>query len=87
MFKEILTNVAKHSSCNRASVNLKVSGNEVSLSVIDDGLGFDRETVRRGNGLDNISSRSGLLGGTVAVESAPGKGTRWDVRFAIEKST
>ena len=49
----------------------------VKFSVTDDGAGFDpAETAERGHGFVNMSDRLGAIGGTVEVDSAPGRGTR-----------
>jgi signal transduction histidine kinase len=49
----------------------------VAFTVADDGVGFDPAALARsGHGFVNMSDRLGAIGGTVAVDSAPGRGTR-----------
>jgi signal transduction histidine kinase len=74
---EALQNVTKHAGPS-ASANVHLSGGDawVWFSVKDDGAGFDPRTVARGRGLDNMSDRLSALGGSLAVDSAVGEGTR-----------
>lgn len=49
---------------------------ELTFEVRDDGPGFDEATARAGSGLTNMRDRVAAVGGTLAVHSAPGRGTR-----------
>ena len=79
--QEALTNVAKHARAKHVAVDLDRAAHDVSLSVRDDGRGFDpaRETARDGRGLGlglfGMAERVALVGGTFAVWSQPGAGT------------
>jgi len=75
IYKEILNNVVKHARARRVEISIGEEGGIFTLRVADDGIGFDEKTIRRGNGLDNLKKRGGMLGGTLRVESSPGKGT------------
>jgi hypothetical protein len=71
---EALANVAKYASATRAEVYIATTDGRVSLSVADDGIGgADRS---RGTGLQGLADRVEALGGTLALVSPPGKGTR-----------
>jgi two-component system sensor histidine kinase UhpB len=48
----------------------------IGFAVEDDGVGFDPAIVQRGAGLDNLAERMQALGGTLGVDSRPGRGTR-----------
>jgi signal transduction histidine kinase len=72
---EALQNVAKYAGVSSATVRLSASNGQLSFSVSDDGAGFDAENVARGTGLTNMADRLEALGGGLAVESAPGRGT------------
>ncbi len=81
--QEALTNVAKHAHANRVGVTLRYDAGAVSLSIEDDGQGFDQQGRRRaarrpatGIGLLGMQERFELLGGRVSIESRPGNGTR-----------
>ena len=52
--------------------------------VTDDGAGFDLSSgAQRGHGFVNMSDRVGAIGGSIAVESAPGKGTKISGRIPL----
>jgi signal transduction histidine kinase len=77
---EALQNAAKHAGDGaRATVTIGRSGDGTSLefTVADDGVGFDGGgAAGRGHGFVNMSDRVGAIGGTLAVESSVGAGTR-----------
>jgi len=81
---EALQNAAKHAG-NGASavVRLDEQGDELCFEVADDGVGFEPQAVGRGTGLVNLADRVSAVGGTLAVESAPGKGARIRGRIAV----
>ncbi|MER6350023.1 histidine kinase [Streptomyces sp. NPDC001532] len=75
-----LANVREHAAATTATLTLTCLDDEIVLDVADDGRGFDPRTpapVRdvRGHGLPAIRARLRQLGGTLAIESAPGEGT------------
>ncbi|MEO8596479.1 MAG: sensor histidine kinase [Candidatus Solibacter sp.] len=74
--QEALTNVARHAGAKSIRVTLHGGCDTLSLSVEDDGSGFDVQRVRdRGLGLLNIEERVRELGGRVQFLSAPSRGT------------
>ncbi len=76
IFKELLNNILKHANANQVTVNLNNSEKDkLVLSVSDNGQGFDPETVRKGQGINNIRTRTQRIGGTIDIYSAPGKGS------------
>jgi signal transduction histidine kinase len=80
--QEALTNVAKHACANQVCVALHCDAEAVSLSVEDDGRGFDNQarlsvsSWPMGIGLLGMQERLESLGGRLEVESRPGQGTR-----------
>ena len=83
ILQESLTNVAKHAQATRVEAHLEADGDQLVLMVHDNGLGFATSDPRKPNsyGLMGLRERAYLLGGTVEVDSAPGKGTRILVRI------
>jgi signal transduction histidine kinase len=83
IFQECINNIVQHSGAAHVFVTIDYGGASVSLTIEDDGKGFIREEVAgplgdggaRGLGLLGIEERARLLGGEVAIESAPGEGT------------
>ncbi|MEU3303041.1 GAF domain-containing sensor histidine kinase [Streptomyces sp. NPDC006678] len=76
--QEALHNALRHSDAELVAVSLARRGQGAVLSVTDDGKGFEPGTVRRAGrhlGLVSMGDRAGGVGGTLTVESAPGKGT------------
>ena len=80
--QEALHNALRHSGATRVDVTLERSGPGAVLRVTDDGSGFDPQAIRsagRHLGLVSMRDRSSGVGGTLTVESAPGKGTTIDM--------
>jgi signal transduction histidine kinase len=79
--QEALTNVAKHSQANTVNVDLKLADSGVSLTIRDDGAGFDSARYSRGDGvglglgLFGMEERASLLGGELSIKSERGRGT------------
>ncbi|MFU8813223.1 MAG: ATP-binding protein [Balneolaceae bacterium] len=83
IFKEIVTNAVRHSNADGIQISMELNRGTVMLTVSDNGDGFDPETVKRGNGLNNIVRRAEHVGGRAVVNSTPGTGTEWRVYFPI----
>lgn len=84
--QEALTNVARHSGSGRTEVLVMASGHALVVRVKDDGAGFDlKDAVDRkdSSGLSGMNERATLLGGTLTVETAPGKGTSITAEFPV----
>jgi len=74
--KEAVTNIVRHSGCSAAHIRLTTGKREITLEVSDNGKGFLLSAAAPGNGLMNMRTRAGKAGGSFAVESSPGGGTR-----------
>jgi signal transduction histidine kinase len=74
--RELLVNVAKHAKSATAHVRIWHAEEVVRVSVEDSGIGFDPEARHEGYGLLALRDRVGQMGGSVAIESAIGRGTR-----------
>jgi PAS domain S-box-containing protein len=86
VLQEALRNAVKHSGGRHFNVELWGTSDEIHLAVSDSGMGFDRETARRGRGLGLISmeERLKLLKGTFSIESKPKRGTTIRARVPID---
>lgn len=73
--QESLTNAGRHAQATEVSVRLRVSDGSVALEVTDDGVGFDVGSPTRWSGLRGLRERCELLGGSMEIGSAEGKGT------------
>ncbi|HSL97176.1 MAG TPA: GAF domain-containing sensor histidine kinase [Candidatus Deferrimicrobiaceae bacterium] len=86
--REALSNVARHSGAERASLVLSAEGDVAVLTVADAGRGFDAE-IRPGAGhfgLANLHDRAAAVGGELEIDSGPGRGTRIIVRLPLTQS-
>jgi PAS domain S-box-containing protein len=80
--QEALTNVARHARAQHVHVTLARIDEDCLLEVRDDGRGFDPVATRkRSFGLAGMKERMLMLGGKIDIASAPGKGTRINVRM------
>lgn len=79
--QEALTNTVKHAHAKHIRVSLKQGGPRIRLEVWDDGVGFEpaQQLSIEHVGLLAMRDSVELLGGTISIKSAPGKGTRIEV--------
>ena len=87
--QEALNNVAKHSRAQRVFIRLSRQPNVVYCFVRDDGVGFDPKAISlkaegRGLGLLGIRERLNAVGGSVQINSAPGRGTELEISVPLE---
>jgi signal transduction histidine kinase len=83
--QEALTNVARHAKATHVEVRLARRDGTIAIDVRDNGIGFNLpdDRSRYSRGLLGMRERAYLLGGTFAITSAPGKGTRLEVRIPV----
>lgn len=83
--QEALNNVARHSRASSVTVDLSINSEALTLEVRDDGVGFDPEANGPSGtqGLRNMSDRARGLGARLAIDSAPGEGTRVHLRLPL----
>jgi signal transduction histidine kinase len=76
--QECLANVVRHARATRVMVSLSSTPETVRLTVMDDGIGFDSQSIidgHRGLGLVSMAERVRLVEGTVTIDSTPQQGT------------
>jgi signal transduction histidine kinase len=87
LLKEAMANAARHSRAQNATLVVTTAHGVLDLELRDDGLGFDAGAVGTGTrlvggrGLRNMDERARALGGTLRVESVPGRGTLVSLRL------
>jgi signal transduction histidine kinase/ligand-binding sensor domain-containing protein len=86
IFKELVSNAARHSECARAEIELRLERPRLTLTVFDDGRGFDPAAGTDGNGLVNIRRRAAALAGEFALVSRPGGGVRARLTVPLTRS-
>jgi len=73
--QEILNNIIKHSGADKLNFVIKKEPKIVTLTVSDDGIGYDSDKSSKGSGIKSIDERTKMMKGTFAVSSNLGKGT------------
>lgn len=84
--REALNNIAAHAGTDRAWLTARSDGgpdgHAVTVTIVDQGQGFDPTTTPHGRGLpDSITGRMTDVGGEAVVDSMPGQGTRVELRW------
>jgi len=87
MVREGLSNIARHSSATRASLELDRQADALRLVIGDNGRGFETSVARRvgQHGLTNLQSRAEALGGSLTIHSEPAAGTRLTAHIPLDK--
>ena len=83
--QEAMTNGLKHSGAELLTVDIAEADDHVTVSVHDDGQGFDPSARAEGFGLLGMRERVELLNGTLTVESEPGEGTTLSARLPVRR--
>jgi len=86
LFKEIITNIARHASANRVRIQIGYAAGWLKLEICDDGCGFDLDQVQAGNGLKSIRRRAEALRGSLIIQSLPGHGTSVNLRVPLSSN-
>lgn len=82
--QEALTNVARHARASRADVDLSRREGHLVLTIRDDGAGFDPDRPGSSLGILGMRERARILGGSLEVACAPGRGTRVTAKIPLE---
>jgi signal transduction histidine kinase len=86
--QEALTNIARHARAQHVQVKLAGNGQDIRLSIQDDGCGLSgASTSGRGLGLIGMRARARSAGGDVTVQSRPGQGVLIEVRVPLRDET
>lgn len=75
LVRESVSNAIRHSGSDRVSVDIHGDHGKLTITVVDEGIGFDTANAEEGLGLANLRSRARRSGGDVVVTSVPGQGT------------
>ena len=81
IIQEQVTNVLKHADATQMVIELIVDCSAISLSITDNGKGFDIEKVKtkKGVGLHNIANRTELFNGKMNMVTSPGNGCKLNI--------
>ncbi len=72
---EALHNAVRHAHARHAHIELDATENTLTLTITDDGTGFDPHTTSHGAGLTHMTDRADAAGGTLTITTRPGHGT------------
>jgi signal transduction histidine kinase len=81
---ELVTNATRYSGAENINVQLVQGEKHVSLTVQDDGCGFDEKNITPGIGLKNIRDRVASCNGKLDIASSPDKGTETIIELRVE---
>lgn len=77
--QEAISNVIKYAHASSIIVQISQNERELSLTIEDNGMGFNQETITHGLGLKNIAHRVELIEGHLEINTAPGEGTTLNI--------
>jgi len=81
---ELINNVVKHANASVLNIQLMIDSELITLSVYDNGIGFNPNTIPSGTGLENIRTRISAYKGTMNIYSSPGEGS--EINIEIERT-
>lgn len=82
-FKEAIHNIVKYANCTQVTIRMLRNRHKITLSIEDNGAGFDLNEQTNGNGIHSMKERADLLRGNFNIESSPHKGTSVQLDFTI----
>ncbi|SHM84066.1 sensor histidine kinase [Polaribacter sp. KT 15] len=85
VIQEALNNAIKYANASKIEIKLDKKQNTFEISVIDNGIGFDVNTVNLGSGLSNMEKRISEIGGKIKIISKLNSGT--EIKALIQKNT
>jgi signal transduction histidine kinase len=80
---ELVNNAVKHSGAQNINMQLVQDEKHATLTVSDDGCGFDEQKVTKGFGLKSIRNRVASCNGKIDIDSSPGKGTETTIELKV----
>jgi signal transduction histidine kinase len=81
--KEAINNIAKYSNATDCEIAFTTNKTNIELLIMDNGIGFNKDLIKKGNGLTNIEARCQKIGGTCTITGVPGRGTKILCTFPI----
>jgi signal transduction histidine kinase len=85
--KEAIHNIIKHAHASEVHLSIALAGSRLSVSIHDDGCGFNPAACPPGHGLVNLERRLRDIGGSFAIESRLGAGTTVSLRLPVAAAT
>lgn len=85
IIQEFFSNVIKHAKGESLTMSLNYKEKSLEISIKDDGVGFDMETISKNSGLINMESRAKLIGASFKLDSQPNVGTTLKIKYPKRK--
>lgn len=85
IFKESVHNIVRHSRCANVEIDLHIENHAISLTLKDDGRGFDPEQASQGHGLMSMRQRAKALGTNLKITSQQGNGTEISLKIPLTR--
>jgi signal transduction histidine kinase len=83
IYKEAVNNLLKYANCTFVTIEMKLNNNIFTLTITDNGVGFDTKIETLRNGLRNMKTRALKLKGRLEINSEINKGTIIRLQMAI----
>ena len=84
VIKEAFHNVLKHSRASEVRMQVTLESLRLKIEIQDNGTGFNLESTRKGNGLDNMRKRMEALGGRLNITTAMQQGTKLVIALELK---
>jgi signal transduction histidine kinase len=81
--KEIFKNISKHSKAMNAAIAITIENDRLHITIVDDGLGFDRTVEIQGEGIRHMQNRMKTIGGLMNIISEPNNGTKVTIDIGL----
>jgi two-component system, NarL family, sensor kinase len=83
IIQELSNNVLKHAAAKNIFIQLNKHEQGITLTIEDDGIGFNSTQITKGAGLQNVQSRVDYLKGTMEINSSPGEGAAFIIEIPL----
>jgi signal transduction histidine kinase len=84
ILKEAINNLIKYSNCTKAYIGVVYYHNVLEITVQDNGVGFDVQSIKYGNGIMNMQQRAKQMNADLLINSRTGEGTKISIRIKIK---
>jgi two-component system sensor histidine kinase UhpB len=84
-FKEAINNILKYSQALNIQIEMKIVDGKLIMRISDDGVGFDNNQTKSGNGIGNMKRRIHAIGGSLDIRAAQGKGCALEIELDLTK--
>ncbi len=82
IIQEAINNAVKHAKATKIVVNFEIEGDDLKISIIDNGKGFDQSTIEVGNGLSSMKKRANEIDAEFEMKSS-NQGTQITIKFEM----